>query len=126
MFKKYAFTVKEEIMSANDKTPEQLKELLNVLTHYGVVVDYEVDRRAENAEYQTSIDGLKAQLETLKSNPRYDITDDELKIIEVCRINVAKCEADKEKVISEYKATVNKLEETLSQFKNRLRVMSEE
>ena len=126
MIKKYAFTVKEEVMSANNKTIGQLQELLGVLNHYGVVVDYDADRKAENAEYQATIDGLKAQLEALKADPRISVTADELEIIKVCRLNVAKHEADKDKVIAEYKTAVTKLEDTLSQFKSKLRTMADE
>lgn len=126
MIKKYAFTVKEEVMSANNKTLGQLQELLGVLSHYGVVADYDADRKAENAEYQASIDGLKSQLETLKADPRISVTADELEIIKVCRLNVAKHEADKDKVIAEYQTAVTKLEDTLSQFKTKLRTMADE
>ena len=123
MVKKYAFTVKEEVMSAHNKTLPQLQELLTVLTHYGVVVDYEADRKVENAEYQSSIDGLKTQLEAIKEQR---LTADEIEIIKAYRLQVAKHDADKDKIIVEYQTAVSKLEDTLSQFKNKLRVMADE
>lgn len=123
MVKKYAFTVKEEVMSANDKTLPQLQELLKVLSHYGVVADYEADRKVENAEYQATIDGIKAQLEAIKEQK---LTHDEIEIIKAYRLQVAKHDADKDKIIGEYKTAVAKLEDTLSQFKNKLRNMADE
>lgn len=123
MVKKYAFTVKEDIMAANNKTPAQLTELLGVLAHYGSLVDYDADRRAENADFQSTIDGLKAQLDAIKEQK---LTVDEIEIIKAYRVQIGKHDADKDKVIAEYQTAVAKLEDTLSQFKTKLRVMADE
>ena len=123
MIKKYSFTVKEEVMAAHNKTLAQLQELLGVLAHYGVVVDYEADRRAENAEYQASIDGLKAQLEAIKEQK---LTADEIEIIKAYRVQVLKHDEEKDKVITEYHSTIAKLEDTLTKFKDKLRVLADE
>ena len=98
MVKKYAVTIQEDVMSAHNKTLAQLQELLTVLTHYGKVADYEADRKVENAEYQATIDGLKAQLEAIKDQK---LTPDEIELIKAYRVQMAKHDAEKDKVVAE-------------------------
>lgn len=95
---KICFTAKEDVMAANNKSQAQFRELLVVLTHYGVVVDYEAERKAENAEYQTKINALQSELDAIKEQK---LSADEFEIIKAYRVQVAKHNAEKDKIIAE-------------------------
>lgn len=80
--KQYVFTMKEDVCSLNGKTDAQKEEVLKVLSHYGTVEDYEVVIAGERKKYQDVIDNQSKQIEAIKDQ---DLTDDEMKIVNMYR-----------------------------------------
>jgi hypothetical protein len=80
--KQYVFTMKEDVCSLNGKTDAQKEEVLKVLSHYGTVEDYEVVIAGEREKYQAVIDNQSKQIEAIKDQ---DLTDDEMKIVNMYR-----------------------------------------
>ena len=79
--KKYVFTIKEDVCSANGKDINAT-ELIGVMQHYGVVEDYDRVVTALCTEHQSTIDGLNRQLSAIKEQ---ELTDDEIAIIRAYR-----------------------------------------
>ncbi len=91
--KKYVFTIKDDVCSANNKDINAT-ELLGVMQHYGVVEDYDKVVAGVSNEYQSSIDGLTRQLTAIKDQ---ELTDDEIAMVKAYR-------AQKQNTIASYKA----------------------
>lgn len=100
--KAYVFTVKEDICVANgrDTTAANLLEKMKL---YGSVEDYDTVISRVTAEYQRTVDGLKSQLETTKSQ---QITADELKLISVYREGKNAVEKESQDKISALKKSL--------------------
>lgn len=115
--KAYVFTIKEDICSANGKTEEQKKEILNVLAHYGSLEDYDLVVNAERNKYQTVIDNQQKQLDAIKD---LELTDDEVAIVSAYRTAKKGVVAKHIAVEQECRQTITKLEDTLNQFKTKI------
>lgn len=63
--KKYVFTVKDEVCTANGKDVNATK-LLEVMRTYGVIEDYDKHVATIKAEYQAALDSVVAQNEAIK------------------------------------------------------------
>ena len=75
--KKYVFTVKDDVCTANGKDVEAT-ELLAKMKLWGEVVDYDRAIAVVKAEYQTTVDNLTAQLSAINEQK---LTEDELQIV---------------------------------------------
>lgn len=105
--KKYVFTMKEDVCEAHGKDTAKQTELLNVMTHYGTVEDYDKVIAPVQAEYQGVVDNLTAQLNAIKEQ---ELTVDEIKIVKSYRENKAS-------VVNEYIAEADKYKAQLEAVK---------
>ena len=105
--KKYVFTMKEDVCEAHQKDAAKQAELLNVMTHYGTVEDYDKVIAPVQAEYQGVVDNLTAQLTAIKEQ---ELTVDEIKIVKSYRENKAS-------VVNEYIAEADKYKAQLEAVK---------
>lgn len=105
--KKVVLTIKEDICQRNNKDVNAT-ELLSVMSHYGVVEDYEAATTKDRAESQSIIDGLTAQLNAIKEQ---ELTIDEIKMVKSYREN-------KSSVVSEYVAEAEQYKSQLQAVKN--------
>ena len=97
--KKYVFTIKDDVCAANGKDVEAT-ELLQKMKLWGDVEDYEKAIAAVRAEYQVTIDNLKAQNDAIKDQ---ELTDDEIALLNSYR-------ACKKATGDAYQARINALE----------------
>ena len=111
--KKVVLTIKEDVCAKNNKDVNAT-ELLNVMSHYGVVETYESATAKDRAESQSTIDGLKKQLEDIKEQ---ELTDDEINIIRAYR-------AVKNSVVAKYTAENENLRESLRKADEKAKDMS--
>lgn len=105
--KKFVFTMKDDVCEAHGKDAANQTELLNVMTHYGTVEDYEKVIAPVQAEYQGVVDNLTAQLTSIKEQ---ELTIDEIKMIKAYREN-------KTSVVNEYIAEADKYKAQLESVK---------
>ena len=105
--KKYVFTIMEDVCEAHGKDTAKQNELLNVMTHYGKVEDYDKVIAPVQAEYQGVVDNLTAQINAIKEQ---ELTVDEIKIVKAYRENKAS-------VVNEYIAEADKYKAQLEAVK---------
>ena len=115
--KAYVFTMMDDVCTLNNKTEEQKKEVLKVLSHYGKVENYDDVVAVERAKYQSVIDNQTKQIEAIKEQ---ELTADEMSMVRAYRSAVSGVVAKHEAVEAECKKTITTLEETLAQFKSRI------
>lgn len=111
--KKVVLTIKEDICQRNNKDVNAT-ELLSVMSHYGVVEDYEVATTKDRTESQSTIDGLTAQLNAIKEQ---ELTDDEISIVRAYRLA-------KNTVVSKFTAENESLKESLRKADEKAKDMS--
>lgn len=104
--KKFVFTIKDDICSANGKDVNA-SELLAVMGHYGTVEDYEKVVSSVKGEYQEAIDHLSLQLNAIKDQ---QLTDDEIRVVK----NYRDC---KSAVVAQYTAEINTYKTQLTAVK---------
>ena len=104
--KKYAFTLKEDICEKNGKDVNAT-ELLSVMSHYGVIEDYDKSTLQLRMEYQSSIDNLTAKLNAIKEQ---ELTIDEIKMVRAYR-------EGKSEVVAQYVAKADEYAKQLQQVK---------
>ncbi|MEG2086451.1 MAG: hypothetical protein RR054_06165 [Clostridia bacterium] len=81
---KYVFRIDEAICLKNDKTDENVGKLLEIMSKYGTILQYDGEVQKVLTEYQSTIDGLKEQLNKVKDHA---LTDDELSLVKTYRQN---------------------------------------
>ena len=111
--KKYVFTIKEDVCSANGKDINAT-ELLTVMQHYGVVEEYDRVVTALCTEHQSTIDGLNRQLSAIKEQ---ELTDDEIVIVKAYR-------AQKANVTNALHAQISERDNQLRDIKSKHEQMS--
>lgn len=99
--------IKEDIMQANGKTEANVADLLKVMTHYGVIENYETATAKERAEWQSTIDNLTKQIADIKEQ---ELTVDEIKMVKSYREN-------KSSVVSAYVAEAENYKSQLQAVK---------
>ena len=87
--KKFVFTIKEDVCTANGKDEAKQNELLSVMTHYGSVEDYDKVVGIVKAEYQSLIDNLTNQINAIKDQ---DLTAHEINMVKAFRNEVGQIE----------------------------------
>lgn len=92
--KKYLFHVLEDVCIENNKDPSAVTKLLEVMSHYGYVDDYDNVVSAVCADHQKTIDNLTAQIKKYES---LNLTQDEICLLNAYRL----CKTDVEKVHTE-------------------------
>lgn len=80
--KKYVFTVKDDVCTANGKDVNATK-LLEIMRTYGTVEDYEAHVKALKDEYQASLDSVVAQNEAIKEQ---NLSADEVELLNKYRV----------------------------------------
>lgn len=96
--KKVVLTIRDEVCTQNGKDVNA-KELLEVMTHWGTVEDFDDVVKGLKSEYQTAIDGIAAQLAAIKDQ---HLTQDEFAIVDAYRKQRAANEAKLNAKIDEY------------------------
>lgn len=104
--KKYVFTVKEDICTANGKDVTATN-LLEKMKLYGTVEDYDTVVASVKAEYQLSLDNVKKQYQAIVDQK---LTDDELKLVVAYRER-------KEETNKVYAEKITSLEKQLTDIK---------
>jgi hypothetical protein len=107
----------DDVCTLNNKTEAQKQEVLKVLTHYGTVEDYDTVVASERAKYQAVIDNQTKQIEAIKDQ---DLTTDEMAMVKAYRVAVSGVVAEHKAVEAECRKTIDTLESTLTQFKNKI------
>lgn len=115
--KQFVFTMKDDVCTQHNKTEAQKQEVLKVLTHYGSVEDFDAVLSTERAKYQEVIDNQTKQIEAIKEQ---ELTQDEMAMVRAYRIAISGVVAEHKAVEADCRKTIATLEETLSQFKNRI------
>lgn len=115
--KQFVFTMLDDVCTENNKTEAQKQEVLKVLTHYGSVEDFDTVLASERAKYQTVIDNQTKQIEAIKDQ---DLTADEMAMVKAYRIAISGVVAQHRAVEAECRKTIETLESTLTQFKNKI------
>jgi uncharacterized protein YjcR len=115
--KAYVFTMMDDVCTLNNKTEEQKREVLKVLSHYGKVENYDDVVAGERAKYQSVIDNQTKQIEAIKEQ---ELTPDEMSMVKAYRMAIGGVVAQHKAVEAECKKTITTLEETLAQFKSRV------
>ena len=115
--KQFVFTMLDDVCTLNNKTEAQKQEVLKVLTHYGKVEDFDTVLASERAKYQEVIDNQTKQIEAIKEQ---DLTQDEMAMVKAYRIAISGVVAQHKAVEDECRKTIAPLEDTLTQFKNRI------
>lgn len=115
--KQFVFTMLDDVCTLNNKTEAQKQEVLKVLTHYGKVEDFDTVLASERAKYQEVIDNQTKQIEAIKEQ---DLTQDEMAMVKAYRIAISGVVAQHKAVEEECRKTIATLEDTLTQFKNRI------
>lgn len=101
--RKYVFTVREDICLANDKDPNAT-DLLEVMKKYGSIEEYNAVFALATASYDATIAGLTARVAALEA---YDLTADEIEMLNTYRMQTAKIVKEKDKQIEELTATID-------------------
>ena len=114
--KKVVFTIKEDICEKNGKDVNAT-ELLQIMTHYGSVEEYDLAVSKDKVEYQAIVDNLTKQLAMIKEQ---ELTVDEMDLVKSYRTLKSKVEAQHLAIEEECRATITKLEDTLAQFKHKI------
>ena len=105
--KKVVLTIREDVCAKHNKDVNAT-ELLGVMSHYGTVEDYDTALAKNNAEYQSNIESLNAQLNAIKEQ---ELTVDEIKMVKSYREN-------KSSVVSAYVAEAEQYKSQLQAVKN--------
>lgn len=113
---KYVLTIKEDVCKANGKDVGAV-ELLKVMSHYGEVVTFDKAVASELAPLQQTIDNLVRQIEAIEER---NLTDDEMAIVKAYRLAVSGVVAQHKAVEDECRKTIETLQGTLTQFKNKI------
>lgn len=115
MEKKIVLTIREDIYLSNDKTEAQASELLNVISRYGTIEDFDSVVAVKLKEKEEIISNLGKQLEEVKDRA---VTDGEVLALKAIR-------EDKRKAVAEKEARIGTLEKALTevdqQYKSTLR-----
>lgn len=112
--KSFVFTMQEDVCNANGKTEANKQDLLKVLPHYGTVEDLDAFINAEKAKYQAVIDNQQKQLDSIRDQ---ELTDDEIAMVKAYRAAKNAVVAKHIAVENECRQTIQKLENTLTNFK---------
>jgi hypothetical protein len=107
----------DDVCTLHNKTEEQKQELLKVLATYGKVEDFDTVLAGERAKYQSVIDNQTRQIEAIKEQ---ELTDDEMSMVKAYRIAISGVVAKHTAIEAECRKTIDTLEGTLTQFKNRI------
>ena len=97
--RRFVFTIKDDVCSANGKDSAKQAELINVMKGYGDVEDYEAVLSSERTKYQAIIDNQTKQIESIKEQ---ELTADDMKIVKIYR----ECKAIND---AEHLAKINEL-----------------
>ena len=115
--KKYVFTIKDDVCTANGKDIEAT-ELREKMKLWGDVEEYDKAIAPVVAEYQYIIDNLTAQLQAIKDQ---ELTPDEMRMVEAYRANktavVNEFIAEADRYKSELKAIRSEYEQKTAQLK---------
>ena len=114
---KFVTTFLDDVCTLNNKTDAQKAELLKKNAEYGKVERYEDVVAQERAEYEATIQNLKTQIEDIKE---FDLTQDEFAMVKAYRLAISGVVAQHKAVEDECRKTINTLEATLTQFKNKI------
>jgi hypothetical protein len=104
MEKKIVLTIREDIYLSNDKTEAQASELLNVISRYGTVEDFDSVIAVKLREKEEIISNLGKQLEEVKDRA---VTDGEVLALKAIR-------EDKRKAVAEKEERIGTLEKALT------------
>lgn len=105
--KKYVFTIKDDVCTANGKDVEAF-ELREKMKLWGDVEEYDRVIEPLCAEYQRVIDNLTAQISAIKEQ---ELTIDEMRMVEAYRANRAS-------VVNEYITEVDKYKTELETIRS--------
>lgn len=115
--KQYVFTMMDDVCTANHKTEEQKQSVIRKLTEYGTVESYDSVVAQERAKYQSVIDNQTKQIEAIHDR---ELTDGEMSVVKALRLVIGNEVAKHEAVEAECRKTIETLEGTLTQFKNKI------
>ena len=107
--KKLIVTIKDEVCLKNGKDAASQAKLLEVLTHYGSVEDYNRHIATLEAGWQKSLDEMTAQYNAIADQ---NLTKDELCMVKAYR-------ESKADVVCEYTVKIDELTETLRNVKEK-------
>ena len=113
---KWVLDVREDVCKANGKDV-QATELLKVMRTYGEVTPFETAVANEIAPLQKTIDNLVKQIEDIEEQ---NLTEDEMAIVKAYRLAVGGVVAQHIAVENECRKTIETLQSTLTQFKNKI------
>jgi hypothetical protein len=113
---RFVLTIKEDVCKANGKDVKAV-ELLKVMAHYGTVETFETVVASEIAPLQQTIDNLVRQIEAIDEK---NVTDVEMGILKAFRLAVDGIVAQHVAVENECRKTIETLQGTLTQFKNKI------
>lgn len=113
---RFVLTIKEDVCKANGKDVNAT-ELLKVMAHYGTVETFEKVVASEIAPLQQTIDNLVRQIEAIEEQ---NLTDDEMAIVKAYRLAMSGVVAKHLAVEQECRKTIETLQGTLTQFKNKI------
>lgn len=105
--KKVVFTIKDDVCLRNGKDAAKQAELLTVLTHYGVVEDFDRVMASAQADWQRALNEMTAQYNAIAEQK---LTADELAMVKAYREN-------KSAVVSEYIVEADSYKQQLSAIK---------
>ena len=115
--KQFVFTMQDDVCNAHNKTEFQKQEILKKLVEYGTLEDFDTVLASERAKYQQVIDNQTKQIEAIKEQ---ELTQDEMAMVKAYRIAISGVVAQHKAVEDECRKTIATLEDTLTQFKNRI------
>ena len=113
---KWVLDIREDICKANGKDV-QATELLKVMQTYGEVVPFASAVASEVAPLQNTIDNLVKQIEAIEDQ---ELTDDEMAMVKAYRLAMSGVVAKHIAVEQECRKTIETLQGTLTQFKNKI------
>ena len=113
---RWVLTIKEDVCKANGKDINAV-ELLKVMAHYGEVQTFEKLVANEVAPLQETIDNLVKQIDAIQDQ---NLTDDEMAIVKAYRVALGGVIAQHKAVEEECRKTIETLQGTLTQFKNKI------
>ena len=113
---KWTLDIREDICKANGKDI-QATELLKVMQTYGTVEPFEKSVANVVAPLQNTIENLVKQLEDIEDK---NLTEDEMAIVKAYRLAISGVVAKHVAVETECRKTIETLQGTLTQFKNKI------
>lgn len=114
---KKLFILKDEVCAQNGKTEAEVQKLYEVMTHFGEIKPFEQATKEIEVEYQAIIDNLNAQIRAIKD---LELTADEITIVKAYRLARNEVTAKHTALEQESRQTIAKLEETLTQLRNKI------